>query len=302
MKKISVVVNTLNEQDNISRCLKSLKFADQIVVVDMESEDDTVAIAKKYTDHIYSHKKTGYVEPARNFGLSKATGDWILIVDADEEIPKTLAAKLIQIADEDSADFVRIPRKNIIFDDWIKHSRWWPDHIIRFFKKGAVTWSDKIHSIPITYGKGITLEPKEDLAITHHHYQSIEQYLTRMFRYSKIQAKHLLEEGYKLSPSDLIVKPASEFLSRFFAGEGYKDGLHGFILATLQSFSEFLVYLQVWQKQGFKKTPAPSFYALWFESVKNLTHQFSFWHYTMKIHLSKNKYNKIIFKIKRKLS
>ena len=301
MSKISAVVNTLNEQDNIKRCLKSLRFADQIVIVDMESEDDTVKIAKNYTDNIYSHKKTGYVEPARNFAISKATGDWILLIDADEEISKTLANKLIEIADNDLADFVRIPRKNIIFNNWVQHSRWWPDHNIRFFKKGSVTWQNEIHSIPVTYGRGETLEAKEDWALIHHHYQSIEQYLTRMFRYSKIQAKHLLEEGYKFTPKDIILKPANEFLSRFFAGEGYKDGLHGFILSLLQTFSEFILYLQIWQKQGFKKTSSFKFYSLWFESLKDLTHQFKFWHYTMRIHLEKNKYTKIFLKIKRKL-
>jgi len=302
MAKISAVVNTLNEQNNIARCLKSLKFVDQIVVVDMESDDDTVKIAKKYTDYIYSHKKVGYVEPARNFALSKATGDWILLIDADEEAPKTLANRLIEIADQDLADFVRIPRKNIVFDNWVQHSRWWPDHNIRFFKKGSVTWQNEIHSIPITYGKGETLEAKEALAIIHHHYQSIEQYLTRMFRYSKIQAKHLLEEGYKFAPKDLILKPASEFLSRFFAGEGYKDGIHGFILSLLQAFSEFILYLQIWQKQGFKKTSSSSFYVLWFESIKDISHQFKFWNFTMKIHLAKNKYTRLLLKIKRKLS
>lgn len=302
MAKISAVVNTLNEEDNIKRCLKSLSFAHQIVVVDMESEDNTVSIAKKYTDDVHTHKKMGYVEPARNFAISKATGDWILLVDADEEIPKTLAQKLIEIADKNEVDFVRIPRKNIIFDSWVQHSRWWPDRNVRFFKKGSVTWKDEIHSIPITFGKGENLGADEKLAITHHHYQTIEQYLTRMFRYSQIQSKQLLAEGYKFSPKDIIIKPFSEFLSRFFAGEGYKDGLHGLILALLQAFSEFILYLQIWQKQGFAKTQSGSFYSVWFESLKDISHQFSFWHYTMKLHLEKNKYKKIILKIKRKLT
>lgn len=301
MAKISAVVNTINEQDNIKRCLKSLGFAHQIVVVDMESEDDTVSIAKKYTDDVHTHKKMGYVEPARNFAISKATGDWILLVDADEEIPKTLAEKLIEIANKNEVDFVRTPRKNIIFNSWVQHSRWWPDRNVRFFKKGSVTWKDEIHSIPVTFGKGENLDADENLAIIHHHYQTIEQYLTRMFRYSQIQSKQLLAEGYKFSPKDIIIKPTAEFLSRFFAGEGYKDGLHGLILAMLQAFSEFILYLQIWQKQGFTKTQSGSFYSVWFESLKDISHQFNFWHYTMKLHLEKNKYKKIILKIKRKL-
>ena len=116
MIKISVVVNTWNEEKNMGRCLESVKeFAEEIVVCDMESTDKTVEIAKKLGAKVYSHKLTYYVEPARNFAVSKATGSWILVLDADEELSGSLTRKLKVVAKEDKVDYVEIPRKNIIF-------------------------------------------------------------------------------------------------------------------------------------------------------------------------------------------
>jgi (heptosyl)LPS beta-1,4-glucosyltransferase len=252
MIKISVVVNTWNEEKNMGRCLESVKeFAEEIVVCDMESTDKTVEIAKKLGAKVYSHKLTYYVEPARNFAVSKATGSWILVLDADEELSGSLTRKLKEVAKEDKVDYVEIPRKNIIFGKWIQHSRWWPDYNIRFFKKGKVRWSDKIHVPPEAYGLGKKLEANEENALIHYHYETISQYIERLNRYSTIQAENLSAGGYKFIWSDLIKKPVDEFLSRFFAGQGYKDGLHGLVLAILQAFSEFVLYLKVWEKEGF---------------------------------------------------
>jgi len=251
--KISVVVNTLNEEKNLPRALSSVKdFADETVVVDMHSDDKTQDIAKKFGANVFEHDRTGYVEPARNYAISKTTGDWILVLDADEEIAKFLADKLRQIStDSDSADYYRLPRKNIIFGKWIKHSRWWPDLNIRFFKKGKVSWNEIIHSVPTTRGKGLDLEPKEENSIIHYHYETVEQYIERLNRYTGEHAKNLIKDGYKFDWSDLLRKPVNEFLSRYFQGEGYKDGLHGFALAELQAFSEFVMYLKTWQLEKF---------------------------------------------------
>lgn len=252
--KISVVVNTWNEEKNIKRCLDSIKsLADEIVLVDMYSTDKTVEIAKKLGAKVYFHKFTSYVEPARNFAIKKATGNWILVLDADEELPSGLVKKLKDLSRNKKINFFRLPRKNIIFGRWIKHSRWWPDYNIRFFRKGKVEWLERIHSVPLTRGEGEDLEDKEVNAIIHHHYQSITQYIERVNRYSEIQSQGLINFAYKFRWQDLISKPKNEFLSRFFAGEGYKDGLHGLVLALLQSFSELIVYLKVWEKQGFKE-------------------------------------------------
>lgn len=235
------------------RAIASVKnFAGEIIVVDMESEDNTSEVAKKLGAKVFTHKKTGYVEPARNFAIGKATGEWILILDADEEIPKKLAEKIVLITKNTEADYYRIPRKNIIFGKWIKHSRWWPDFNIRLFRKGTVSWNEVIHTVPMTQGVGAQIDEKEELAIIHYNYDSLEQYLERMNRYTTLHAKIRFDEGYSFTWKDLITKPFNEFLSRYFFGEGYKDGIHGLGLSLLQAFSELTLYLKIWQLNKFK--------------------------------------------------
>lgn len=254
MAKISVVINTINEEDNIADAIDSVDgLADEIVVVDMESDDKTVEIAKRMGAKVFSHKRTGYVEPARNYAIKKATGDWILILDADERVPEKLSKLLKTYAEEEEKNYVAIPRKNIIFGKWIKHSRWFPDYNIRFFKKGMVTWSHIIHSVPETRGNGGDVEATEELALVHHHYTSISQYITRMDRYTSHQAKDLIKDDYKFKWTDLIRKPSEEFFSRYFMSDGYKDGLHGMALSLLQSFSELVKYLKVWEIYKFNE-------------------------------------------------
>lgn len=254
MSKISVVINTRNEEKNLPRALKSAKrLADEIVVVDMQSRDKTMEIAKKAGAKAYDFAPVGYVEPARNFAIGKASGDWILVLDADEGISPALAKKLRELAGKPKADFYRLPRKNIIFGKWIRHSRWWPDYNIRFFKKGAVSWSEIIHSVPETKGRGLDMPAEEKLAIVHYHYDSIEQFIERMNFYTTKHAELLVKDGYKFSWQDLVKKPTNEFLSRYFFGKGYKDGVHGLALAGLQAFSEFVLYLKVWQAEKFRE-------------------------------------------------
>lgn len=248
-----MVVNTKNEEKNLPRALRSVKkIADEIIVVDMHSEDRTRQIARQFGAKVYLYPPTGYVEPARNYAISKATKDWVLLLDADEEIPSALAQKLTAITKSNAtADYYRLPRQNIIFGKWIKHSRWWPDYNIRFFRKGTVVWSEIIHAVPETKGTGIDLKPTLSNAIVHHHYDSVEQYLERMNRYTTEHAKIFVKNGYRFRWEDLIQKPVAEFLSRYFAGQGYKDGLHGLALSMLQAFSELCLYLKVWQMTKF---------------------------------------------------
>lgn len=254
MTKISVVINTLNEEANIKRAMASVAWADEILVCDMYSEDKTVEIAKKLGAKVVYHKKADYVEPARNFAISKASGDWILVLDADEEITDILARRLKEITQKmKQVMVVWIPRKNIIFNKWMKASMWWPDHQVRFFKAGKVRWQNKIHSKPQFTGESLTLEPEEKWAIIHHNYNSLSQYIERMNRYTTIEAQELVKGGYKFAWEDLVQKPLSEFLSRFFASSGHKDGLHGLALSLLQAASFLAVYLKVWERESFKQ-------------------------------------------------
>ncbi|TRZ50723.1 glycosyltransferase family 2 protein [bacterium] len=299
---ISAVINTRNEEKNIEDCLQTLRFTDEIIVVDMESTDATKEIARGFTDKVFDTSMVSYVEPARNFAIGKATGNWILIVDADERIPNTLAKKLIEITLEDKVDFVRIPRKNLIFGQWTQHSRWWPDYNIRFFKKGVVQWQNEIHSIPVTTGIGINLDADETLAIQHHHYGTIDEYFDRALRYSTQQAKELIGSGYKFDAKDLIAKPLSEFISRFFAGDGYKDGLHGLVLAFLQMFSVMLIYLKVWQTEGHQPQKANIFTPVWQKLFLEKFKELRYWYLTVLIQSQSSKTKRFLLKLKRKLS
>lgn len=251
--KISVVINTLNEEKNIEQAIKSVLWADEILVCDMQSEDNTAVLAKKLGAKVIFCKRSGYVEPARNFAISKTVNDWVLILDADEEISESLATKLMKIAEEDTVvTHIEIPRKNIIFGKWMKASMWWPDNNIRFFKKGNVVWGNKIHCRPKSFGQGLILPQEETMAILHNHYTSVTQFIDRLNRYSSIQAKELKLEGIEFKWTDLINKPLSEFLGRFFANRGFEDGLHGLALSLLQSFSFLIVYLKLWEMKDFE--------------------------------------------------
>lgn len=299
MTKISVVINTLNEAENLKRALQSIHWADEIVVCDMHSEDQTVEIAKRFGSKIYYHKKLNYVEPARNFAISKASNEWILVLDPDEEIPQKLAEKLKELVNKPIvSDYLEIPRKNIIFGKWMRASMWWPDYNIRFFKKGKVTWEGvKIHRPPKADGEGLKLPDEEDYAIIHYHYVSIVQFIERLNRYTSIQAEELTKSGYKFTWSDLITKPTGEFLGRFFANRGFEDGLHGLVLAGLQGFSHFVMYLKIWEIEKFKEQ------AIKLDEVKEVVsksgQEINWWF--KYINLSNNPFKKFFQKVKSKI-
>lgn len=249
--KISVVINTLNEERNIRQAILSVSWADEVIVCDMRSEDKTTQIAKQLGARVIDHARMGYVEPARNFAIESASYNWVLVLDADEETPARLASKLQEVASLNQADFVSLPRKNIIFQKWIKSCGWWPDENIRFFQKGFVVWNKEIHSQPQTKGRELHLAG-EEMALVHHHYRSIFEYIERLNRYALIQAKELFDKGQKFHWSDLIQKPLQEFLTRFFAESGYKEGVHGLALSLLQACSFLIIYLNLWQLYKFK--------------------------------------------------
>lgn len=296
--KISVVINTLNNEGIIERAIKSVKWADEIVICDMYSEDKTVEIAKKLGVKVFLHKRLEFVEPARNFAVSKASNDWVLVLDPDEEVMDSLKDRLIEVASKmEQVDYVRLPRKNLIFGTWMQASMWWPDLNIRFFRKGKVEWSNKIHKPPQVQGKGLDLSADEKWAIIHHHYESLSQFLERMERYTRVQADELYEEGYKFNWQDLIRKPLSEFLSRFFVNHGFEDGLHGLALSLLQAFSFIVVYLRVWEMEKFNPQimSLPKLKELSNESGKEIEYWFK------NANLSKNTFKRFFQKVRNNL-
>lgn len=252
---ISAVVNTHNEERNIVRCLKSVApYVDEIIIADMQSADRTVELARKFTDRIWTTDYTGYVEPARNFAIGKASGSWILLLDADEVIPEQLGLALKNFSVKSEYAYYRLPRKNLIFGKWVKFSGWWPDYQIRFFRSGAVSWNDEIHSLPLTQGKGTDLPADEQNCLVHYHYESIDQFVDRMNRYTSQEARQAIGDGKTFNWQNLLRKPAGEFLSRFFSRQGYKDGVHGLALSLLQAVSFLVVELKIWEAEKFTDT------------------------------------------------
>lgn len=252
---LSVVIVAWNEGAVLARCLKSLKTLadDLVVVVDSDTTDDTREIAKKFKARIFEHPHMGIVEPMRDFAISKAKHDWVLVLDADEEISSTLEESIKKIISLGSYDYVKLPRKNIIFNKWIKSSHWWPDYVYRLFKKQNLKWPSEIHSTPIVSGNGYELEAEENNAIVHYNYQSVSQFIDRLNRYTDIQSRELIQKNINYSWINIIQKPTSEFVSQYFSRGGYKDGVHGLALSALQAFSELVVWLKVWQGNDFKE-------------------------------------------------
>ncbi len=299
--KISVVITVLNGEKTIKKTLESVAWANEVVVVDDGSTDNTVAIAKKFTDKIYPHKSQGFVEPSRNFAIQKASNDWVLILDADEQIPETLAAKLQSHVESGTlATCIRIPRKNFIFKKWIMHTGWWPDYNMRFFKKGSVIWSDEIHSQPKINGPILDLGPQEEYAITHDNYESISQFLQKLDNYTTVTANERIAAKVSFSWHKLFSAPFQEFLSRFFARKGYKDGLHGLVLSVLMAFYEFTIYLKIWEKEGFTQVDEKEV-TDGLENIYKSQKEIQYWLYNKKIEEESSPLKKNILKTKRKL-
>lgn len=250
--KISVVINTKNAAETLERALKSVSWADQIVVMDMHSSDATEKIAKKFKADFYTHADVGYVEPARNAAIKKAIHPWVLILDADEEIPATLAERITSLVNGDAtADAYFLPRKNIVFGEWYQHAGWWPDYQLRFFKAGHVVWADKIHAQPTIHGIKDYLAPTEEHAILHYNYQTIEQFVERLNRYTnhEVTARPFAKET--LDSADLVRAFSNELFARLFKHRGIDGGLHGTSLSYLQAMYESVVVLKQWQNAGF---------------------------------------------------
>lgn len=254
---ISVVINTLNAEKYLEECLKSIKSFGEIVVCDMYSEDDTIQIAQKFGCKIVYHEKIGYVEPARNFAISQATGNWIFVVDADEIIPTKLVEYLKNFANEqENNNFqyttVAIPRKNWFFGKFVKGD-WAIDRPIRFFKKGSVTWKNEIHLFPKVDGQIYEIpSEKEELAMLHYQCDSISDLVNKTNIYTDFEVKKWVDSYYNFSIPSLVFEPVGVFFRMYFRQKGYKDGMHGLILALIRGFLyRFLIIVKSWEKENF---------------------------------------------------
>lgn len=250
--KISVVISTYNRADSLSRTLASVeKLADEIIVVDNESTDKTSEVAKRYHAKVFRRPNNLMLNVNKNFGFSKAAGDWILCLDDDEEVPPQLAKEILSVIDKSGATGFWIPRKNIIFGRWIRHGLWWPDQQLRLFKRGEGKYPEKnVHEYVSVSGITETLT----VAYVHYNYDSVGQYLNKMqYIYTENEMQKYEAAGYRVSWRDAVRFPLSDFLKVFFAQSGYKDGLHGLVLALLQAFYSFVIFVKLWEKEKFRE-------------------------------------------------
>lgn len=301
MQKLSIVISAYNEEDKIEKCLKSVSFADEIVFIDNSSTDKTLEIAKKYTQTIITQKNDSLlIDIQKNTGFKKAKNDWILSIDADEVVTDELKAEIEQLLKkEDLKDGYLIPRKNIIFGKQIEYTGWYPDHQLRLFKKtkGEFKNSHVHEGIWVT---GQTDYLKEHML--HYNYETVVQFIQKnMITYAQNEANNLIEKDYEFTPADLIGIPSKEFLSRYFARKGYKDGIHGLFLSLLMASSHLVVLAIVWEKGGFKKSDNRDVLISVEKEFKKFGKEIKFWTSSVKASESRNLAIKYFHKIKGKI-
>jgi glycosyltransferase involved in cell wall biosynthesis len=262
MPKISAVINTRNEELNIKFCLESLKWCDEIIVVDMESDDYTVAIAREYTKKIFTHEKVLDFDIARVFAVAQATGDWVLLIDADELVTHSLAKRLISIAQENVADIVSIPFKTYMLGAWITHTGWWPEYHSRFFRRGSLKFTGDVHAFisELPGAKKLQLPALEENAIIHFAYHDCEHFVTKLNRYTTIEAMQMHAAGRQFSVFRMIVAGLRGFQVRYITNKGFMDGYRGFFLSLMMGFYRTLTYMKLWENFEFQNNPVSKTY------------------------------------------
>ncbi len=240
---ISVAIITKNEEKNIEDALKSVKDFDDLVVVDSFSSDKTVEICKKYTERVFQNEWPGYSKQKQH-AVNYCQNEWVFILDADERITPDLKSEIAEKIKTTSFNGFYIPRKNFFLNKWIKHSGWWPDYTLRLFRKdfGHLEQREVHEKVVIKGHVGFMEKP-----IEHYTYRTISSYIEKMKNYSTLSAKEISKKKTAPLPILILINPIFVFIKMFFIRQGFRDGMHGFILSILYSFYTFLKYVKVWE-------------------------------------------------------
>jgi glycosyltransferase involved in cell wall biosynthesis len=244
--RLSVVIVTLNEEDRLRACLESAAWADEIVVVDAESQDKTAQIARDFTDRVIVRPWPGFAAQ-KNFGLAEAGGDWILSLDADEQVSPELREEIARVLAENGPhDGYRVPRRNIFWGQWVRHGGLWPDWQLRLFRRDLGRFGDRaVHeSVAVTGSVGRLSAP-----LIHQSYRDVSDFLTRADRYSTLAAEEWARSGRRIGVSDLVLPPLGRFLSMYVLQRGFLDGRRGFLLATLYAYYVFVRSVKAWERR-----------------------------------------------------
>ena len=266
--KISVIVITKNEEEVIGECLESVKWADEIIVLDTGSTDKTLEVAKKFGAKIFKYPKPEEINYSawRNYAFSKASGEWILYVDADERVTPLLA-KEIQLTINNQPAFAKasvdrqsaiekysafaIPRRNFRLTKELKHGGWWPDYVLRLIKKNKlIKWEGKLHEQPKIEGEvGKLTEP----FVHFSHRSSFEHKLENTIKWSKLEAQMLYSAGHPpMNIKRFLGAMWREFYKRMIKYQAWRDGEEGILEAIYQVFSVFITYARLWELQNEK--------------------------------------------------
>jgi len=255
--KISVVIIAYDEEERLGGALKSVAdLADEIIVVDSFSTDNTLNIAKQYTDRVFQRKWTNFADQ-KNFANSFASFPWILSLDSDERVSPELREEILRIKEEKpECSGFSIPRQVFYLGKWIRHSGWYPDRKIRLFRKEEAHWEGEyIHERLVIQGK-----VKKLIGSIHHFtYRNIADHLDRINKFSKLGAQKLYIEKKKCRLYHLILLPFFRFTKSFFFRLGFLDGFAGFVISVLNGYAVFIRYAklkEIWKK-GERIEPFP---------------------------------------------
>lgn len=244
-ERISACVICYNEERKIRRCLESLRWCDEIVVLDSFSTDHTVEICREYTPRVIQQEWLGYVGQ-RNTVRELARNKWVLFMDADEEVSPALREEILSEFERGPGQYVgfEFPRQVYYLGRWIRHGDWYPDVKLRLFKKEyGRTEGEEPHDRVVVHGPVKRLNHP----IYHYTYDDIADQLATLNRFSTITAQQRFVQGYRVHRTDLILRPALRFLKSYLLRGGFLDGMHGFLIAVISGFSTFAKYSKVYE-------------------------------------------------------
>lgn len=241
--RISAVIITRNEQANITAAIESLKFADQIVVADTLSDDSTVEIARRAGAEVFEIPFEGY-GAAKNKALEFCRGDWIFSLDADERVTPELAQNLMNAVKNDNGiGAYAVNRLTYFLGRPVRHSGWFPDYVVRFFKRGHRFSEKQVHESL----ENATNAGKLPGLLLHYSYTDLDQYIEKLNSYTTLNAREMFGAGRKSNLLDMIIHSAATFFKMYVFKAGFLDGSTGFVLAILSSYHVFIKYAKLRQ-------------------------------------------------------
>jgi glycosyltransferase involved in cell wall biosynthesis len=233
LMRLSVVILTKNEEQNIADCIRSVQWADRIVVLDCKSTDRTREIAECMGAMVYIHPFRDYAHQ-RNVALGIVDSDWVFFVDADERATPRLAAEAQQATEDASKAGWWVPRHNYILGRVIRHAGWYPDYQLRLLRTGRAHYDPArpVHEVVILDGQAGYLRAP----LIHYNYRTLVEFTERQRRYTAFEAQVLFEQGVHPQWRSFVLQPLREFARRYLALQGYRDGAHGLLLSLLMAW------------------------------------------------------------------